>query len=70
MAEIKLEVSIYPTVYCVVIKDSGLPDGEVVASVWATPLLAEAAAFRKNKAETTGIQWEVATTPVENEMKE
>lgn len=67
MAEIKLEVSIYPTVYTVVIQDSGLQVGEVVHSIWATKHLAEAQAFRLNQQDSK-VKWEVATADVGNEI--
>lgn len=62
VAKLELTVSIYPTVWCVVLKDHGLPVGEVVESVWSTKTLAEAKAFELN--DQGGPQWEVVTTKV------
>lgn len=63
MASIDLRVSIYPTVWCVVMADAGLPVGEVVDSIWATKHLAEAKAFQMGQKDPS-VKWEVASTPV------
>ncbi len=62
MAKIELEVSIYPTVWTVCMRDSGLPKYEVVESVWATEQLAQARAYQL--AGETGHAWEVISCPV------
>lgn len=62
MAAIQLELSIYPTVWVVVMRDSGLPEYEVSESIWATKTLAEARAHQLGM--TTGHKWEAVKAEV------
>lgn len=63
MGKISLELSIYPTVWSVVLKDSGLsPELAVVESLWATETLAEARCYRL--ARKTGQEWVAIKTSV------
>lgn len=64
MGQIKLEVSIYPTVWVVVMKDSGLPDYEVTESIWATETLAQARAYQLSG--ETEYVWEAVKSEVGN----
>lgn len=61
MAKIDLHVSIYPVVWHVVMKNTGLPY-EVVESVWATETLASARAFTLTT--VTDHEWEVVRANV------
>ncbi|SNY28952.1 hypothetical protein [Paractinoplanes atraurantiacus] len=62
MAKLELHISIYPTVWVVVLKETGLPKYEVSESIWATEQLAQARAFVL--AGETGQQWEVVPAKV------
>jgi hypothetical protein len=62
MGKIDLHVSIYPTVWVVVMKDSGLPKYEVTESIWATERLAQARAYQL--AAETEHGWEVVSASV------
>jgi hypothetical protein len=65
MAKIELEVSIYPTVWVVVMKESGLPKYEVVESIWATETLAQARAHVLGI--ETDLPWEAVKSAVGNQ---
>lgn len=62
MAKIELHVSIYPTVWTVVMMDSGLPQYEVVESIWSTKTKAEARAYQLGL--ETDHRWEAVQTNV------
>lgn len=62
MAKIELHVSIYPTVWVVMMRDSGLPKYEVTESIWATKELAQARAYVLQG--ETEHAWEVVQSSV------